>query len=181
MPNLPKSLITLECRMNNITELPILPNSLLYIDCSRNYSIKLPESLPDNLKSLICYYCGLLELPQKLPESLIELDCSYNNISRLPIIMPVNLILLDFTENPNLNELPYLPHNLKNVYCNKENLNFLKNNIVNIEDYMKIQKLYYKTYVMKISKWFLDCKYNPKYKYCMKRLNLEYNELYLST
>jgi len=30
----------------------------------------------------------------------------------------------------------------------------------------------------KIGNWFLDCKYNPKYSYCRKRLMKEYEELY---
>ena len=30
--------------------------------------------------------------------------------------------------------------------------------------------------VFKISNWFLDCKYNPKYKYCKDRINKMYDE-----
>jgi hypothetical protein len=30
----------------------------------------------------------------------------------------------------------------------------------------------------KISEWFLECKYNPKYKYCKDRLNDEYDILF---
>ena len=29
-----------------------------------------------------------------------------------------------------------------------------------------------------IGEWFLECKYNPKYKYCKDRLIKEYEELY---
>ena len=29
-----------------------------------------------------------------------------------------------------------------------------------------------------IGSWFLECKYNPKYKYCKDRLNREYDYLY---
>ena len=32
--------------------------------------------------------------------------------------------------------------------------------------------------VKKIEDWFLECKYNPKYKYCKKRLMNECKELY---
>ena len=35
--------------------------------------------------------------------------------------------------------------------------------------------------VQKIEEWFLECKYNPKYLYCQKRLKNEYNELYEKT
>jgi len=30
----------------------------------------------------------------------------------------------------------------------------------------------------KIGNWFLECKYNPKYLYCRKRLMKEYDEFY---
>ncbi len=33
----------------------------------------------------------------------------------------------------------------------------------------------------KIGNWFLECKYNPQYKYCQNRLNSEYDELYIAS
>jgi len=42
-----------------------------------------------------------------------------------------------------------------------------------MKEYMKEKKA-----VDIISEWFMDCKYNPKYKFCRKRLNKEFDELY---
>ena len=42
-------------------------------------------------------------------------------------------------------------------------------------------EIYYKvnqTFSNKIGEWFLECKYNPKYKYCRDRVDKEYNELF---
>jgi len=36
-----------------------------------------------------------------------------------------------------------------------------------------------KTFANKIGSWFLDCKYNPKYKYCQNRLKEEFKDAYL--
>ena len=47
------------------------------------------------------------------------------------------------------------------------------------------REIYYKhhtnvkrLFANKIGNWYLDCKYNPKYKYCRIRLMKEYEELY---
>ena len=32
-------------------------------------------------------------------------------------------------------------------------------------------------FVNKIGDWFLECKYNPKYKYCQDTVNREYDDL----
>ena len=36
-----------------------------------------------------------------------------------------------------------------------------------------------KKFINKIENWFLECKYNPNYLYCRKRLMKEYGELYI--
>ena len=43
--------------------------------------------------------------------------------------------------------------------------------------YFEWKDSYKKIYVSKLSNWFLECKYNPKYKYCRDRVNSEYDEL----
>ena len=47
----------------------------------------------------------------------------------------------------------------------------------NWKEYIKWKKQY-KVPSNIIGTWFLDCKYNPKYKYCKDRLNEEYDSLY---
>jgi len=35
-----------------------------------------------------------------------------------------------------------------------------------------------KVFANKIGNWYLECKYNPKYLACKKRLKLEFEEMY---
>jgi len=44
--------------------------------------------------------------------------------------------------------------------------------------YNKHHHVMERKFVEKIENWFLECKYNPKYLYCRKRLIKEYEELY---
>ena len=47
-----------------------------------------------------------------------------------------------------------------------------------IKKYLEHQNKIKTKFVNKIGNWFIDCKYNPKYLYCRKRLMKEYDELY---
>jgi len=48
------------------------------------------------------------------------------------------------------------------------------------EQYFKDEEEKYKIkQVNKIKKWFLKCKYNPKYKYCRDKLEAQYKEMYV--
>ncbi len=42
----------------------------------------------------------------------------------------------------------------------------------------KVYDLTMKAFANKIGIWYLECKYNPKYLACRKRLKLEYEEMY---
>jgi len=99
LPELPDSLIYLDCSYNNLKKLPVLPNSLIYLNCSCNNLIELPN-LPNSLTHLNCNNNNLRELP-KLPNSLISLICYSNNLI----------------------ELPDLPNSLTHLYCGHNNLN----------------------------------------------------------
>ena len=68
----------LYCGFNKLIELPELPQSLIKINCYDNNLTKLPE-LPQLLKNLWCNYNELTELPQ-LPQSLEILWCNDNPI-----------------------------------------------------------------------------------------------------
>jgi hypothetical protein len=47
-----------------------------------------------------------------------------------------------------------------------------------VNKYFEHQKKIENIFSNKIGEWFLDCKYDPKYLYCRKRLMKEYGELY---
>jgi len=46
------------------------------------------------------------------------------------------------------------------------------------KQYREFQHKVYRLFANKIGTWYLECKYNPKYEACKKRLKLEYEEMY---
>ena len=46
----------LYCSNNNLTELPELPQSIVILDCENNKLTSLPKELPKSLKKLHCQY-----------------------------------------------------------------------------------------------------------------------------
>jgi hypothetical protein len=105
------------------------------------------------------------------------LYCSNNKLNRLPEIP--RKVKYCYCVNNNINELPDMPENLQNI-------GFADNPIRDFIDtyfdgrtrlYFEWKDSYKKIYANKLSNWFLDCKYNPKYKYCRDRVNEEYDEL----
>ena len=123
LPELPNSLIELDCSKCNLKELPEnLPISLQEINCSFNIITRLPEELPKGLINLNCSDNRLNELP-KLPNTLRDLDCCYNSLNKLPEL-PITLRYIDCNFNF-LNELPKLPNKLKYLDCCDNSLNEL--------------------------------------------------------
>ena len=116
----------------------------------------MPE-LPNSLLYLYCYNNNLSSLPE-LPNSLTELMCFNNNLSSLPEL-PNSLRVMFYDNNP--------------IYYYI--LEFFDNHI---NKYFEHQYNMKGKFVNKIGNWYLDCKYNPKYLYCRKRLIEEYEELY---
>ena len=144
------------CGDNNLYNLPKLPNSLIKLYCYNNSLSSLPE-LPKSLKLLHCSNNNLSNLPE-LPNSLEYLDCEYNSLSSLPQI-PKTLKLLLYRDNP--------------IYI------YIKKYFnVDTDKYFEYEKNMKRKFINKIENWYLDCKYNPKFLYCRKRLMKEYNELY---
>ncbi len=147
----------IECYNMDIVELPVLPKSLIYLNCVHNTKMtKLPE----------------------LPKSLTKLCCAYNNLTELPEL-PDNLTVL-LCQNNCINILPKLPQTIKLIRCSYNCANWIFKYICyeNINEYNKWLDNHHKLFIQKIELWFLECKYNPKYKYCQKRLKLEFDELY---
>ena len=103
-----KSLTSLWCNDNSITNLPPLSNSLSHLLCNNNQLTSLPI-LPSTLVNINCSNNQLTNLPS-LPTNLLVLNCSHNNISCLPIFpnMPSVYIpdiagfikALDISSNP---------------------------------------------------------------------------------
>jgi Leucine-rich repeat (LRR) protein len=132
--------------------MPVLPESLKILWCSCNQLTVLPI-LPDGLKKLYCSYNKLTVIPI-LPDSLELLWCHSNRLTSLPKL-PESLHYINYRNNP-------VYDHIKKFYNN------------DIELYHKINKIF----VNKIASWFLECKYNPGYKYCRDRVNKEYDNLY---
>ena len=176
LPSLPNSLQILYCAYNNLFSLPKLPNSLIHLNCSANNLSSLPE-LPNSLINLYCSHNKLPSLP-KLPNSLETLDCCTNEMCVLPEL-PNSLMDL-WCHHNNLSSLPELPNSLKSLYYNNNPI------YIHIQKYFDGDTNIYNEYQNKIKiifsnkigNWYLDCKYNPKYLYCRKRLMKEYEELY---
>jgi Leucine-rich repeat (LRR) protein len=93
-----KLLLTLECRENNLTELPELPQSLLWLYCCYNQLTELPE-LSQKLVTLWCSHNDLTELPE-LPTKLNMFCCSNNNIKYLSHHNCQVIKNLKYSENP---------------------------------------------------------------------------------
>ena len=104
-----------------------------------------------------CNHKNLFSLPE-LPNSLIELYCYHNKLSSLPQI-PNSSTDINYFNNPIYTHIEH--------YFNGD-----------IKKYFEHQTNMKRNFINKIENWFLDCKYNPKYLYCRKRLMKEYEELY---
>ena len=119
------NLIDLNCRYNNIQNIPPLPNSLSNLEASHNY-ISTIAPLPNNLISLYCHNNQLVNLPDfppsldyatvdfnyltslpTLPDSMGWLYCSHNQLTSLPPL-PISLNYFDCSYNQltSLGELP---------------------------------------------------------------------------
>ena len=175
-PELPNSLTELWCNDNTLYNLPELPDSLTFLYCSNNNLSSLSE-LPHSLTHLYVYNNNLSSLPE-LPQSLTYLYCDNNILSDLPEL-PNSLIFL-YCNNNCLSDLPELPNSLNHIKYHNNPIYTHIEHCFNgdIEKYFEFNEKMKKLFINKIENWFLDCKYNPKYTYCRKRLMKEYKELY---
>lgn len=159
-----------------LNHLPALPENLRELHCMYNGLLSLPP-LPENLRVLYCFSNYIEEIPD-LPESLEYLWCSCNRLKRLP---KLHEGLKEFyCDNNKLSFLPLLPYSLK-FHCYVANPigDYIDKNFESDwKKYRDYQHKNYKNSIDKISEWFLECKYNPKYLYCRKRLIKQYNDLY---
>ena len=89
---------------------------------------------------------------------IIYLNCNFNNLTSLPTL-PSSLVELDCWKNNTISE------NIDKYFKR------------DWKKYREFQHSIFKKFANKIGNWFLECKYNPKYKYCQRRLTKEYDEL----
>ena len=135
----------------------------------------------DEIVYIDCYNNNLSSLPQ-LPNSLEVLSCKYNNLSSLPQLS--NSLKDLYCNNNNLSNLPQLPNSLKELYCYDDPIydyiaKYFNNDWKKYREFQhKIHNMTMKVFANKIGDWYLECKYNPEYKVCQKRLKIEFNELY---
>jgi Leucine-rich repeat (LRR) protein len=163
----------INCSNNNLTQLPILPLYLVKLDCSNNKLSSLPE-IPKNLGWLYTADNNLSELPV-MPLSLRILECSNNKLYKLPEL-PRKVKYL-YCINNNITDLPYLPDQLHYLDFNNNPIKLF------IDTYFEGSKTLYlewkkkneTIFANKLGDWFLECKYNPKYKYCIDRVNDDYD------
>ncbi len=184
LPKLPDSIKRLSCGSNNLYYLPELPKSLTYLFCPNNNLIILP-TLPPNIEFINCGHNKIVRLP-KIPDSMNQVTCLFNKlISLLPL---KKVIKIHAVGNPCFEEI-------KDKYCfsrksygvlsnAKWGSQFSKNSDGDI--FESIRTIYFQDeedkykliQVNKIETWFLDVKFNPKYKYCRDRLETEFNEIF---
>jgi len=131
--------------------LPNLPFGLIDLYCNNNELQGLPN-LPNSLAHLCCYNNKLTFLP-KLPNNLQNLICSNNKLTFLPIIQD-SLKYKDYYNNP---VFKYIQ-----TKCGG-----------NIKIYHRENDIF----ATKLVNWYLDCRENPKFKFCRDRINREYDAL----
>ena len=122
LPELPAGLTELRCSSNQLTELPELPAGLTSLHCSANLQLTALPELPAGLTYLDCHSNQLTALPE-LPAGLTELICYSNQLTALPEL-PAGLTYLDCHSNQ-LTVLPELPVGLTSLYCYSNQLTAL--------------------------------------------------------
>ena len=151
LPQLPRDLETLWCENNNLELLPVLPKGIKELYCYRN-QLKFLPSLPNGLIVLWCFNNNLRILP-RLNKLLLELYCNNNNLQIIPKFHN-NFWKIDYAINP------------VDTYI-KDKCS------CNLDIYHRENEIF----ATKLVRWYLDCKYNPSYKYCRKWRNKVYNKL----
>jgi len=140
-----------------LIKIPKLPDTLKRLICKQNYKLKEIPILPDSLQILYMEYCKMKHVPN-IP----------NNI----LLITVNHPIVTVDEN-NLKEAGYAANN-KEIYLYSPHEKILSTYHLDDNGELIVQW----NAVRIISNWFIECKYNPKYKYCRERLQDEFDDLY---
>lgn len=183
LPELPDSIENIVCGSNGLYYLPKLPKSLITLRCPNNNFVTLSK-LPDSIKFINCSFNRITRFP-KIPSSMDQVICSNNKLMSLLPLKNVKYIYAE--HNPCFDEIKIKYDFKEKERCPLNSIwgNLFRKNTDN-EIFEFVRKKYFKDeeekYKLnqsnKIGEWFLDCKYNPKYKYCRDRLKKEYNNIY---
>ena len=120
------SLVTLDCSLNNLTELDLHYNTeLVALSCSLNMLRKLVVSNNKKLVTLLCDVNQLTELDISNNKDLVTLSCSSNQLTSLDVSSHSNLQILECGIN-NLKKLDLsLNKNLYMLHCDHNALTTL--------------------------------------------------------
>lgn len=178
--NLPKSLVSLICNNNRITNIYNLPENLKHLNLSFN-KIKTINELPPALETLMLQNNLLTKLPKlpsalkylsigynhitkidNLPAGLQELHCYYNNISSINALNK-NITTIQCYGNK-LNYLPHIHPSVKKITCHMNDFSdLLKNAKDNITKIHLLNKLH------NFRKLFYTIKLKNKFKYWLNK------------
>jgi hypothetical protein len=158
--DLQTNLIDLDCYNNMITKLGNLPNNKTILSPTDEVQRRIKNCIQNGHTYLDISRMELKELPNNLPTELTTLNCSNNLITKLENL-PDNLTYF-FCHNNKITKLENLPINLIHLRCNDNKylhiseINAQKYDLEetpNYENYIsKIQKLWKKKHILKISK-----------------------------
>jgi len=188
-----------------LKEIPKLPNSLKVLHAIYNVNLHIIHNLPTNIKELKIHDCRKInKLPLFINHDIPYLNLINTNVCELPVLLNQttsgigidNTPLYDFIHN-NIMKKYDMKTKFEKIWQEKAqkyiqaypcisqfSLDYYRHTILNDLDkellsiYIEWNNNRYKKFVRKIENWFLECKYNPKYKYCQKRLKLEFDEMY---
>jgi hypothetical protein len=186
--NLPKSIVSLICNNNQITNIYNLPENLKYINLSFN-KIKTIDELPLALETLMLQNNLLTKLPKlpsalkylsigynyitkinNLPDGLQELHCYYNNITSINAFNK-NITAIQCYGNK-LNYLPYIHPSVKKITCHlnefSDLLKFEKNDMAKINLLNKLHNF---------RKLFYTIKLKNKFKYWINKLQNKHTQV----
>jgi Leucine-rich repeat (LRR) protein len=129
LPALNAGLQYLDCSFNNLHILPNIPNSLLELDCRNNYLVHLPAigNVGIQLQKINCQYNSLLNLGI-MPNTLTYLDADHNQITNMST--SVSTSLQTFICSNNLlsgSSIPNLPSSISNFNCSNNPLMIFPN------------------------------------------------------
>jgi len=144
--------------------LPQLPNSLTHLNCTENYLTTLPN-IPISIEMILCSRNPIT----KLPRDVLKMN-SYNIALFSDKYVDIFMQRIPYDKNQAQTFLyDYTPiHHIVNTFFDGY-----------IDKYFEFEDKCEVTFANKIGSWFLDCKYNPKYKYCQNRLKEEFKDVYL--
>ena len=163
----------------------------IYIKYDKTIHKKMIDECDNNIKYLFDarrkIYQAVNNLPPKLEELVFEQFC-YSPFSLGKYSLELNNLPKTLTymhiRSTHVNYIPYdIIENLDKFHCEKSKFKRGSNKLFggNMKKYCKYRELCAKSRkrnIRKIEVWFLDCKYNPKYKYCRDRLQKEYNDMF---